>query len=83
MLKIATELESSYPFIYKALEAHISRFPTDGTLSKPRQSLIEIMNELNTREFGPVFREFSRREAIYGFGDLQVKRLLDDLTRKG
>ncbi|MGA1465893.1 MAG: hypothetical protein ACO363_09195, partial [Balneolaceae bacterium] len=27
--------------------------------------------------FGAVFREFQRREAIYGFGDLQVKRLFD------
>jgi len=77
--KIAKELESGYPFILKAVIAHIDRLSTDGNLGRPSQSLIQIMKELETEEFEPVFREFSIRESIYGFGDLQVKRLLDEI----
>jgi len=48
-------------------------------VDRPVQSLKEIKEELKTDDFGIIFREFSKREAIYGFGDLQVKRLLDEL----
>ncbi|GJM35445.1 MAG: hypothetical protein DHS20C18_44460 [Saprospiraceae bacterium] len=30
-------------------------------------------------EFAPVFRAFNKRGNIYGFGDLQVKRLFDEI----
>ncbi len=77
--KTAKELESKYPFILKAVKAHIERISTEGNLGRPSQSLIQIMKELETEEFEPVFREFSIRESIYGFGDLQVKRLFDEI----
>jgi len=77
--KAAKELESKYPFILKAVKAHIERISTEGNLGRPVQSLIQIMKELETEEFEPVFRAFCRRESIYGFGDLQVKRLFDEI----
>lgn len=43
------------------------------------QALQQIIDELGTEEFTLVFREFCKREGIYGFGDLQVKRLYDEL----
>ncbi len=79
MLNTARDLENRYPFILPAVKAHIERIPTEGKLGKPSQSLIQIMKELETEEFGPVFKEFSKRESIYGFGDLQVKRLFDEI----
>lgn len=79
IISTARELESTYPFILSAVEAHIERKPTNENLGRPIQSLITIMRELKTEEFGPVFREFSKRESIYGFGDLQVKRLFDEV----
>ena len=79
LLNHAQELESSYPFILPAVEAHLERKPTNESVGRPTQVLIDIMKELDTEEFEPVFREFSKRETIYGFGDLQVKRLLDDM----
>ena len=79
LLKTARELEYRYPFILPAVEAHLERIPTDRNPGRPIQSLIEIMKELETEDFGPVFSEFSKRESIYGFGDLQVKRLLDKI----
>lgn len=75
LMDIALSLAKEYPFIKTAVKAHIDRIPTCGNLGKPTVSLLAIMNELNTQEFGKVFQEFCKREAVYGFGDLQVKRL--------
>lgn len=79
LLKTATELEEEYPFVLIAVKAHIERIPTEEYLGKPSESLVQIMNELKTDQFIPVFKEFSKRQSIYGFGDLQVKRLLDEI----
>lgn len=80
MLKIATKLNDKYSFILPAVIAFSELIPQNGRLSKPEQTLIQIKHELNTTEFEPVFKEFCKREAIYGFGDLQVKRILDKLN---
>lgn len=79
LLKTAKSLVEQYPFLLTAVQAHIERIPSAGNLGRPSQSLVQIMEELNTQEFGPVFKAFNQRESIYGFGDLQVKRLFDEL----
>ena len=79
LIRTARELESVYPFILRATKAHVERKPTKENAGRPIQSLIAIMKELETEEFAPVFREFKKRESIYGFGDLQVKRLFDEI----
>lgn len=50
--------------------------------SRPYLSLVEIMRSLNTSNFGEVFIEFCQKEAVYGLGDLQVKRLFDEVISK-
>jgi len=79
LINTANELKELFPFILSAVRAHIARIPTKNNPGRPVQSLMKIMNELKTEEFGPVFREFNKRENIYGFGDLQVKRLFDEI----
>lgn len=80
MLEIGKELENDLPFLLPAIQAHIDRIPSNGNHGRPTESLIEIREELKTDDFGTIFREFNKRESIYGFGDLQVKRLLDELS---
>jgi len=80
--KTAQGLKNRYPFIPAAVEAHIARIPTAGNLGRPTQSLLQIMDDFNTTDFATLFREFSKREAIYGFGDLQVQQLLDAIMDK-
>lgn len=79
--RIAEELRDSFPFIYEAVQAHLQRIPKNGSEGRPIESLRKIMKELSDESFGPVFREFSKREAIYGFGDLQVKRMYDEILK--
>jgi len=81
LIESSKHLKNTYPFIFAAVEAHIERIPTDGELGRPSQSLLQIMKELETDEFEPVFNEFNKRESIYGFGDFQVKRIFDELKK--
>lgn len=81
LISTAQEIENKYPFILPAVNAHIQRFPSKGKIGRPTESLIEIMEEFKTEDFGIVFREFNKRESIYGFGDLQVKRLFDEIIK--
>ena len=80
MSRVAQKLKASMPFLQPAIEAQKKRMPDDSGLGYPERVLIEIMKELNTQEFSPVFREFSSRMAIYSFGDLQVKRMFEQLN---
>lgn len=80
--EIVHEVSSHYdtlPFLKEAVLANRARFPKDGSLGKPEQILKEIMDEVGADKFGPVFQAFCKRASIYGFGDLQVKRMYDDL----
>jgi hypothetical protein len=57
--------------------AHIDRFENGG-LGRPHQRLIEIKNSGNN-DFSSIFQSFGKTEAIYGFGDSQVKKMLDEI----
>lgn len=78
----AQQLKESLPLLEKAIDAHIDRYPRDGSMGRPEKSMLAIMEELQTNEFGPVFREFCERESIYGFGDLQVMRIWEQLKKE-
>ncbi len=79
LTELSKSLAQDFPFVAEAVQAQLSRFPYGNGL--PEHSLTEIMTELNSHDFGTVFKEFSKRHPIYGFGDLQVKRLFDQLTK--
>ena len=49
--------------------------------SRPYLSLLEITKALKTSRFGKVFMEFCQKEAVYGLGDLQVKRIFEEVIR--
>ena len=82
ILKIAKDLADKYSFLLPAIKAHLERERTDEALGRPQQTIVEIIEELQTDKFGLVFQEFCRRESIYGFGDLQVKRMFDEVLNK-
>lgn len=81
MLDLAMKHADKFPFLLPAIKANAERSPEDGTLGKPQRTLLEIMDQLQSNDFSIVFKEFCKREAIYGFGDMQVKRLLSELQK--
>ncbi len=78
----AEKLKHKFPFLLPAVQAHKNRLPHNGIPGRPSQTLMQIMDELQTSDFAILFREFNKREAIYGFGDLQVKRMLDEIRKR-
>jgi hypothetical protein len=81
MYIIAEKLNSTMPFLIPAIEAQERRAPDESGLGHPERQLLAIINDLNTTDFSTVFREFSVKEGIYSFGDLQVKRMFDQLIK--
>ncbi|MDR9447402.1 MAG: hypothetical protein RI519_06710 [Balneolaceae bacterium] len=76
LVTLAHKLKSTYPFLMPAIQAHLDRHPTDESPGRPIQTLMQIKQSSPEASFGEIFQEFSRREGIYGMGDLQVKQLL-------
>ena len=79
LTEVATSLEHRYSFVSRAVAAHLARFPTTTQEGRPKERLKVIIKELGTTQFGPAFQQFCQTEAIYGFGDVYVKRLFDEV----
>jgi len=78
-LLIGELFNERFPFLKKAIEAWRDMIPVGEFPGKPKATLLEIKKELQTEEFQPIFNEFQKRLPIYGFGDLQVKKLLNEM----
>lgn len=61
------------------VQAHVERFAKPGELSRPEKVLKEIMDS-GVTDFNKLFPIFFKKEGIYGFGDVQVKKLLVNLA---
>lgn len=70
----------AFPYLQEVVKAHADRFPKDGTRGGPEKVIEDITRNIST-DFHTVFREFWRRESIYGFGDTQLKSMYDKVMR--
>jgi hypothetical protein len=64
-----------FRFLPQVIEAHIARFPLNGELGRPQQTLTQILMDGQT-DFYEIFESFWKKDAIYGFGDLQIYNML-------
>lgn len=78
-LQIGELFNERFPFLKQAIEAWRDMIPVGDFPGKPKATLLEIQNELQTEDFEPIFTEFQKRLPIYGFGDLQVKKMGKEL----
>lgn len=76
LLRISESI--NIPFFKDVVRAHIDRNLNNG-FGRPEMSLKEIISEKQTTDFKIIFPEFIKREGIYGFGDLQVKKMLNEI----
>ncbi len=77
--ELAEEANTQFPFLVPAVEAEIARYPRNGQLGLPEKMLREIIAESDDSSFGAVFKKFTQRAAIYGFGDSQIKPIYDKI----
>ena len=80
LIRLAENQSSTFPYLREVIEAHVDRFPKDGTKGRPEQVIEDIIENIST-DFHQVFKEFWNRESIYGFGDVQLKHLYDKVMR--
>ncbi len=73
LTELAETESNCFPYLKEVCEAAIDKD------TRPAEVLAEIQFEGKT-EFEDIFPEFSRRAGVYGFGDLQVKRILDRMS---
>lgn len=77
--RIAVEIADDYPHIDRVVDAHQQRQPSQDTLGRPHEVIKEIILELETDDFEIIFSEFCERAWIYGYGDLMVRKLYDEV----
>jgi hypothetical protein len=70
-----------FPYLEEVVQAHVDRFPKDGTKGRPEKVIEDITKNIST-DFQTVFQEFWNRESIYGFGDIQLKSLYDKVIQR-
>lgn len=70
--QLAQIRSGSFPMLGETVEAAITKD------ERPRAVLREIIDE-GIEGFERTFEEFSKRAGVYGFGDTQVRRILEDL----
>jgi len=76
LIEYGAQCKSIIPRINQVVQAHIERSKSLQGLGRPEKTIHDILNEGKTT-FPELFKEFSKRDGIYGFGDLQVKRMFD------
>jgi hypothetical protein len=76
---LATKVSPCFPFLSDAVNAHRERFPKNN--GRPERRLKQILNE-GKSDFHEIFSEFRKTEGVYGFGDLQVKAMLESLSEQ-
>jgi hypothetical protein len=80
--EIADRLANSYPFIPPTVNAQLGRMHYSNGMNEVEAIISKLIDELSTEEFVPIFKAFNKQAGIYGFGDLQVERLLSEVIRK-
>lgn len=72
-------LSAKFPAIEDAVNADAERVGSTAKESRPIVTLRAIISEMGSPKFAEIFPEFRNREPVYGFGDLQVRRMLAEI----
>ncbi len=72
LIELSDSESTRFPYLREVCQAAVEKE------TKPAQILSEIIAE-GVTEFDDIFPEFTRRAGVYGFGDLQVQRILDQI----
>jgi hypothetical protein len=80
LIRLSKDPAPAFPYLREVVQAHVDRFPKDGSKGRPERVIEEIIKN-GTTDFHKVFEKFWRRESIYGFGDVQMKKLYDKVMQ--
>jgi hypothetical protein len=66
--------------LVEVCQAQLDRISEDPSERRPEKVIMELFT-MGITDFDTLFSQFSEREGIYGFGDLQVRELLDSIKK--
>ena len=79
MKKCSEELKGVLPRISEVIQAHQDRLTHP---SRPEQTILNLYAEGHC-SFGSLFKAFIKQEGVYGYGDLQVLNMVNNLKKQG
>jgi hypothetical protein len=77
---LSKSVSPCFRHLEEVCQAQLDRISEDPNERRPEKVILELLAKGFT-EFDSLFSEFSEREGIYGFGDLQVRELLDSIKK--
>ena len=81
LISLADELTTSLPWVKDAVDAHIARFSEPPSLGAHEQIMQDCIQSSAIKTFPAVFRLFSKKAAIYGFGERQARRIYNKVIK--
>ena len=80
LIRLVEDITDLSEYIVPAAKAYRDMNTSTLEQSRPYLSLLEITKTQKTAHFGKAFMAFCQKEGVYGFGDLQVKRIFDKVV---
>ena len=81
LAELSKSVSSCFRHLEEVCQAQLDRFSADPRQRRPEKLILELLAKGIT-DFDTLFSQFSEREGIYGFGDLQVRELMDSVHKK-
>jgi hypothetical protein len=78
LIALSKSVSPCFRQLAEVCQAHLDRISVDPNERRPEKVILELLAKGIT-DFDTLFSQFSEREGIYGFGDLQVRGLLESL----
>jgi hypothetical protein len=78
LAELSKSVSPCFRHLEEVCQAQLDRNSADPSQRRPEKIILELLAKGIT-DFDTLFSQFSEREGIYGFGDLQVRELFDYL----
>jgi hypothetical protein len=78
LMTLSKSVSPCFRQLKEVCQAQLDRISEDPNDRRPEKVILELLAKGIT-DFDTLFSQFSEREGIYGFGDLQVRGLLESL----
>lgn len=81
-LTLLSENQSNcFIFLKEVMEAYFNTFPENKTSTNPEIYVRKLIDN-GFKDFKSVFEQFQQKFGIYGYGDLQVKKMYDNALKQ-
>jgi hypothetical protein len=78
---LSKNVSPCFRHLKEVCQAQLDRISEVPSERRPEKVILELLAKGIT-DFDSLFSQFSEREGVYGFGDLQVRELLDSIKKE-